>query len=132
MTSSDRETLRPPNAGSGGDGEAPDVMAEIRDLLYGDLRRDHGDRLARLERAVARLQAAPGERFGALENELGDLDARLARVERALDRLSALYDERLADLDGSPWHDLRNAIAALAYRVRQLEDGRPIQSGGGD
>ena len=86
-----------------GVGTGTGTMDEIRDLLFGETQRQQGERLARLEARCAAQEAA-----------LAALTQRCEAVSRDLHR-------KLGALDATPWENLRQAIAAVAYRLSRLE-----------
>ncbi len=103
MTTADRQptdTEGPrPGQPTGGGG----AMEEIRDLLFGEAQRQQDARLARLEARCAAQEAA-----------IAALTARCEALSRDLHR-------KLGALEATPWQDLRQAVAAVAYRLSRLE-----------
>lgn len=79
------------------------AMDEIRDLLFGETQRQQGERLARLEARCAVQEAA------------------LAALTQRCEALSRDLHSKLGGLAATPWENLRQAIAAVAYRLSRLE-----------
>ena len=52
---------------------------------------------------------------------LRDCQARLAEAEALIERLGRNLEDKLADLQETPWDDLRTAISALWYRFDILD-----------
>jgi hypothetical protein len=97
----DPTDIEAPPTGRPGTGSG--AMDEIRDLLFGETQRQQGERLARLEARCAAQEAA------------------LAALTQRCEALSRDLHSKLGTLDATPWENLRQAIAAVAYRLSRLE-----------
>lgn len=94
------------------DNAAINTIDQVRDLLFGEAKREHDNRIAELDTAVERMQIRIAEQLSAME----------ARMEAMSQALSSRHEESLRKI-GEAIVSLGRQISALGSSDEHDRDG---------